>query len=365
MNILHVSTHLHAGAGKILHDLAIAQKLLGHHVTIAINGTEYTGYYSYPEYIENLSTQGIDVVKTDSTFKRDLPLNLNSAAYIHNILAEREIDIVHAHAAIPSFVALTARNRLRRRIPIIQTMHGWGLNKTAEHESMDVKILNFIDRVIAVSENDKKLLREKGVYNDISVIYNGVFDNSEIDKPDYTQYCKDDKTIVGCIGAIGNRKNQRILLEAAPHINSDIHFVLIGDDPDGLITGKEKEYGNITYLGRIPDAVRLIPGFNYMILPSRSEGFPLAVIEAFMSSTPVIASDIPPLMEAVEDGVTGFVFKNDDLDDLIRALNKAVQTRRSNEKAYQDLRLNCRRAYEERFTFDKMLSDYQKVYEII
>ena len=365
MNILHLSTYLHAGAGKIIHDLAIAQKLLGHHVTIAINGTEYTGYNSYPEYIENLSGQGIDVVKTDSMFKRDLPLNLNSAACIHNILAERDIDLVHAHAAIPSFVALTARNGLRRRIPVIQTMHGWGLNKTAEHEAMDVTILNFIDRVIAVSEHDKKLLREKGVYNDISVIYNGIFDNPEKNRSTYAQYGKDGEIIVGCIGTIGSRKNQRILLEAASHINNDIHFVLIGEDPDGLITGREKEYGNITYLGRIPDAFRFIPGFDYMILPSRSEGFPLAVIEAFMSSTPVIASDIPPLMEAVEDGATGFVFKSDNLADLIRVLGKAAQARRSSERSYQDLRLNCRRAYEERFTFDKMLFDYQEVYKRI
>jgi glycosyltransferase involved in cell wall biosynthesis len=59
---------------------------------------------------------------------------------------------------------------------------------------------------------------------------------------------------------------------------------------------------------------------DLVVLPSLWEGFPNVVIEAMACGTPVIVSNISDNARIVEHGVTGYLFANDDADDLVNAL---------------------------------------------
>jgi len=76
MNILHITTFLQGGAGRIIYNLALQQKKDGHRVIVITSRTEEPGYVNYGEYIDGLIRNDIEVYKIDSTFKRDLYLNL-------------------------------------------------------------------------------------------------------------------------------------------------------------------------------------------------------------------------------------------------------------------------------------------------
>ncbi|MDO5517884.1 MAG: glycosyltransferase family 4 protein, partial [Clostridium sp.] len=145
MNILHITTYLQGGAGKVICDLAIHQKKLGHMVTIVTTKRDEIGYCNYPEYINRLNQEGIDIEMVDSTFKRDYALNFEAISLVTMLIRKNNIEMIHTHAAIPSMIGLIAKCANKGdNIPIIQTMHGWGTNKRAEHEIVDVQLLNAI-----------------------------------------------------------------------------------------------------------------------------------------------------------------------------------------------------------------------------
>jgi len=156
MKIVHVSTYLHGGAGKIISDLIVHQVDNGCSVVCIVESEEYEYYKNDPSYIEKIESKGVEVIKINSLFKRVINKNVEAARCISNILKRNDdVDIMHCHAAVPSFVCLLARGGLTKKIPIIQTMHGWGLNKTQEQEEFDIGIMSLIDKVAAVSSEDE------------------------------------------------------------------------------------------------------------------------------------------------------------------------------------------------------------------
>ena len=69
-------------------------------------------------------------------------------------------------------------------------------------------------------------------------------------------------------------------------------------------------------------AGRALPGFDVFCLPSRSEGFPLSIVEAMLAALPVVATRVGSVAELVVDGETGIVVERDDVDGLVAALGR-------------------------------------------
>jgi len=66
----------------------------------------------------------------------------------------------------------------------------------------------------------------------------------------------------------------------------------------------------------------VLPGFDVFCLPSRSEGFPLSIVEAMLAELPVLATRVGSVAELVVDGETGLVVERDDVDGLAAALGR-------------------------------------------
>ena len=161
MNILHLTTFLQGGAGRIIYSLAKDQKENGHTVIVVTSKTPEPGYENYKEYIDGFKGIELPAYQIDSSFKRDLYLNLRMAEQVREIIKRYNIDIIHAHAAIPAMIGTIARQVLNKYIPVIQTMHGYGLNKNLHQQEMDKIIMNGLDRIVAVSKDSKKILVNK------------------------------------------------------------------------------------------------------------------------------------------------------------------------------------------------------------
>lgn len=93
-------------------------------------------------------------------------------------------------------------------------------------------------------------------------------------------------------------------------------------------------------------------------LPSRSEGFPLSVVEAMLAGLPVVASDVGSVAEAVQADATGLLFARNDVDGLVRALATVVGS------ASERVRLGAagRTVAAERFTVAHMARAYRALY---
>jgi len=92
------------------------------------------------------------------------------------------------------------------------------------------------------------------------------------------------------------------------------------------------------------------------------EPFGLFMTEAMACGTPVIAFNRGSVPEIIKDGKTGFICKPNDLNSMAKAIKRVYQMP---EKDYLKMRRLCRQHVEKNFTAERMVSEYEKVYEKI
>jgi glycosyltransferase involved in cell wall biosynthesis len=371
VRILHLTTFLQGGAGLAIADLATAQAAMGHDVAVVTSDTGAPGYGNYPSHLDTLARAAVPVLIVDSLFKRDLPQNLEAVRMVNGIAGTAGFDVMHTHAATPSLVALLAAGRSRHRVPILQTMHGWGIAKSAADERSDVAVLNQVDRVIVPAESSAALLRRLGVSAPIGVVSYGVRDEPIApacvgdDLLDEMQRWRAGHgTVFCCLGTIGPRKNQQLVVDALRLMEDRgrVLCVFVGDgDADGLrrhaaAAGVES---SVRVAGYRSDARCFLAAADALVLPSLSEGQPLSILEAWRDGLPAIVSDIPELAELVDDGVSGFLFDPRCPRTLASALWAASHLS-------PPARLQCaarvRRRYETQFTAAAMVAGYMNEY---
>jgi glycosyltransferase involved in cell wall biosynthesis len=372
MNILHLTTFLQGGAGRVLVDLASAQRRRGHHVTVVAARTPVPGYGHYDDFIAQLAHAGVGVWLVDSLFHRDMAQNLRAAELVNRVSAMAPPDVVHAHAAVPSLIALLSAGHRRRPVRIVQTMHGWGVSKTPAQAEADVRVMNLVDRVVVPSVHAAKELTTLGADPSlIQVIAYGVSrDRTSLAGGDAVLAAelasrrRRGNLVIACVGTIGARKNQALLVDALTRIDRslDIFAVFVGDGDRAGLANHIARAGldaRAAVRGYTAGARALARQADILVLPSESEGQPLAVLEAFADRVLVVASDIPALAELVDDERTGFLHRAGDaasLADVIARvhrlparLREAIIERAATEQSV-------------RFSADAMYRNYMDAY---
>jgi len=252
-------------------------------------------------------------------------------------------------------------------------MHGWGTNKTPEQKKMDIFLLNCVDKVITVSQGDFLLLESLGVQaTNIKIIYNGIPDQCsnmpEYDDLDWQRLISLKQSgvkIIGCIGTIGKRKNQALLISALKKIPPDrgkVIAVFIGDGNIEKLCQFANETGvgdKVVFTGYKKEASRFLKLIDILVLPSVSEGLPLSLVEGMREKVIRVGSNIPGINEVIADGETGFLFPSGDADSLARVLIHVLEMddaekKRIIDKAYAD--------FKARFTLDAMIIKYLDIY---
>jgi glycosyltransferase involved in cell wall biosynthesis len=161
------------------------------------------------------------------------------------------------------------------------------------------------------------------------------------------------------VGRLSVEKGIATLLAAGAEVPGLLRVA--GDGPLAPLVEQASAAGKIVYLGPLARSavVEELGRTVALVLPSVwFEGFPLVVLEAFASGTPVIASRIGSLAEVIDDGVTGLLAEphaTADLVDRIRwALDHPDEMRR--------MGLNARRCYETRFRGQSHLAALMEAY---
>ena len=304
---------------------------------------------------------------------------LSLANKIVQVSREFDLDIIHAHYAVPhATAAFLSRQVLAAkdggRVPrVITTLHGTDITLVGNDPSYSEIVAFSIDQsddVTAVSKSLRNSTREElGVTRDIRVIPNflDIDIHRRIDRPDLRQRFTgghDDTRIVLHVSNFRPVKRIDAVLGVFDRIRRRVpaRLLLVGDGPElGPAYRQARELGIAALVDAVGAQEEVLPLFSIadlFLLPSAQESFGLAALEAMACDVPVVASRVGGLPEVIEHGVSGFLHPPEDLDAMaessVRVLTDAALHRQIGEAA--------RRRVHEHFSAACVVPRYEACY---
>jgi glycosyltransferase involved in cell wall biosynthesis len=150
-------------------------------------------------------------------------------------------------------------------------------------------------------------------------------------------------------------------------VNPDVNLILLGGGSQGakirqtLMNGGVME--RVHFGGHVSQAD--LPRWYHMadlyISPSHVDGSSVTLMEALASGLPCVVSDIPGNKEWIEDGVNGWLFRDGDVDDLVKKILNAIKNRKSFKKIGEAARKTAEQKADWKKNFGKLLEAYEKV----
>ena len=269
---------------------------------------------------------------------------------IHSILKNNSFDLVHTHGYFADIIGIPVAKKLG--IPNISTYHGFITDgrKLGIYNILNHLVLKLSNNIIAVSEEIRNILIKKGIKRKkIKVILNAVPINSN--NKILAQYRKEKRKflnvnekefVIGYIGRLSEEKGIKYLLEAISILNLDIPVkaLIIGEGPQRKdLEDLVKERGieeKVIFTGFQKDTENWLSVLDVFVLPSLTEGTPMALLEAMACGVPVVASavgGVPKLIESGKDGILIQPARSEEIKNAIGMLykNNSLRNRLSNE----------------------------------
>jgi glycosyltransferase involved in cell wall biosynthesis len=131
------------------------------------------------------------------------------------------------------------------------------------------------------------------------------------------------------VGNLRYVKGHDILLDAMVVFNDYIHLSIVGEGPERprleRFISNNNLHSKVTLLGELssPQILVLLQQSHLFCMPSRSEGFGIAPLEAMAVGLPVIVSNVGAMQDYVIEGFNGYVFKSEDVGDMVKKILKA------------------------------------------
>jgi glycosyltransferase involved in cell wall biosynthesis len=163
------------------------------------------------------------------------------------------------------------------------------------------------------------------------------------------------------VGRLTEEKGIRTLLHAAAA--GGFELVIGGDGPlKPEVERYASQHGNIKYRGMMKkdDVIDVMKNCRALIFPSEwYEGFPITILEAFSTGTPVIASALGSMLEIVRDNDTGLLFRPGDANDLQRAVRELKDSTERLHAMQVNAREEYVRNYNPRSNYSRLITIYK------
>ncbi|MGW0036440.1 glycosyltransferase family 4 protein [Gordonia sp. NPDC003376] len=351
MRITHLVNELVDTGNGIVNvavDLACTQAADGHEVHVVSRGGEFVSL------VERFGVVHHTVEM--SSHPRRLR---HTRVELDRILDGTHPDIVHSHTLTPAALAFWSKLRTRGGAPrprLITTVHneyqrGAALMGAAD---MTVSVSAAVDDAMATRHIPARRRR---------VVHNGVLGSprrrpvSEIDPVEV------DGRMILALGAVSHRKGPDLLVAAFEGLADeypDVSLWFVGnhDWPELVARARRARHGDrIHFPGLDREPTKYLKAATMLVLPSRRDPFPLVLLEAKETGTPVIGTDVDGIPEALDHGESGLLVPADDAAGLEKAIRHLLDSdsARAELVAHADAGL-------ERYTVRRMTDDYVDIY---
>jgi N-acetyl-alpha-D-glucosaminyl L-malate synthase BshA len=367
MNVGIVCYASTGGSGIVATELAIQLAERGHDVHVL--STEPP--FRFPQSKPGLTFH--PVATPSYPLFREPQYALSLATAIVQVSRRHHLDVVHAHYAVPHAAAAYLARQIMAahptdRVPkIMTTLHGTDITLVGSDPSYSETVAFCIDQSDGVSAVSHSLRAETcaalGVCREILVIPN-FLDVTRFRRLDLPRNDADRKRLVH-VSNFRPVKRIGAVVEVFRRVRQQVPatLVLVGDGPEladarARIAAAGLE-GDVEYAGERHDVVSLFATADLFLLPSATESFGLAALEAMACEVPVIASRVGGLPEVIEDGATGFLHAPDDLDGMVASAMRLL----TDADLHRRMARAGRRTAADRFSADRIVPLYEQAYE--
>ena len=221
-----------------------------------------------------------------------------------------------------------------------EPFHGWQAMKMRLYELAERAVHRCCtDAVIGVSSQIVSQHRSRNPRSRVVCIHNGVEIDHERPEKTREQVRTDirigsDTFLIGTIGRLTPVKGVSYLLQAASVLvqrERNVKLLLVGEGPMREALQKEsRDLGigeNVVFLGHREDTRELIRALDLFVLPSLSEGIPMALLEAMAASRAIIASRVGGIPEVIENHVEGVLVERENVSDLVQGCLHLMRNR--------------------------------------
>ena len=306
------------------------------------------------------------------------PYELALSTKLVDVAQRFNLDLLHVHYAIPhAYAAYMAQKMLLEKgkfLPFVTTLHGTDITLVGSHPSYKTAVefsINNSDAVTAVSDSLREdTLRLFHIHKEIKVVYNFIDVNKypliEADECDRSLLAKENERIITHISNFRPVKRVEDVVKIFEKIQKKIpaKLLLVGDGPEReKIDHLVKKMGiseKVIFLGNSNEVNKILCYSDLFLLPSQTESFGLAALEAMAARTPVISSNSGGLPEVNLQGVTGFLSDVGNIDDMA---NNAIAILEKNS-VLEGFK-NRAKTHSEKFTLEQILPQYIAIYESV
>ena len=303
------------------------------------------------------------------------PYETELASKMVDVVKYEKLDILHVHYAIPhASAALMAQQILATegiKIPFITTLHGTDITLVGRDRSFAPVItycINQSNAVTAVSESLKEdTLKHFKVTKAIEVIPNFIsLENNAIyqfDKEQRRKYASDEEPILCHVSNFRKVKRVEDVIRIFDLVNKEIpsRLLLVGDGPERYnIELMCRELGvcnRVVSVGKIRDAANLMKISDLFLLPSQTESFGLAALEAMAVGIPVISTNTGGIPEVNAHGFSGYLSNVGYVSEMAK---NALSLLSDKEKLIQFKQQAKQQA--KKFDIHKILPAYENLY---
>jgi N-acetyl-alpha-D-glucosaminyl L-malate synthase BshA len=317
----------YGGSGAVATELGLALARRGHEVHFL----SYASPFRLRGFTERVTFH--EVVTAEYPLFEHSPYALALAVKQHEVALREGLEIMHAHYAIPHAAsAWLAKQMLKpqRDLKIITTLHGTDITLVGQDPSYFTLTKFSIEQSDAVTAVSNYLREE--TYDafgcsgcDVRVIPNFI-SLAEYHAPEGVR---------GVVAPPGHKvlihvsnfrpvKRVRDVVRIFAGVRAAVPATLIlaGDGPDRDAAEQEADrFGlgaDVRFLGKVDQVADLLRGGDLFLLPSQTESFGLAALEAMACGVPVIASAVGGLPEVVEQGESGFLAPPGAIDAMVK-----------------------------------------------
>lgn len=307
------------------------------------------------------------------------PYSLALTSKMVDVARFEALDLLHVHYAVPHATsAVLARDILARQnihVPVVTTLHGTDITIVGQDSSFAPVVnysINQSDGVTAVSSYLRRETMEHfDIEDDIEVIPN--FIDTErfvrMNKGHFKQaLCPDGEKVLVHVSNFRPVKRAADVVHVFHRLREEgmhVKLLLVGDGPDRMPTQRLARelgvYDDIRFLGKQEPIEEILSIADVFLMPSGSETFGLAALEAMACSVPVVSTNIGGLPELILDGETGFLCALGDIDALTSRTRQILQ----DDDLHRTMAAAARQRAVEEFDQDLIVPMYESYYERI